>query len=185
MPTLSSAPRILSVIPPMTQLNTPYPSTAYLTGFLRSRGIAATQEDIALQLVLELFSADGLRAIRDKVTALPAKKRSPTLRCFVDQFDRYLSTITPALAFLQGLDPSLAFRIAGRAFLPEGPRFASLDVYIDDDGGDSPTSCARRSIRASNSSAMASRWRAANRPSSRWPAHWRRRRRWSMPPSKN
>ena len=29
---------ILSIIPPMTQLNTPYPSTAYLTGFLRSRG---------------------------------------------------------------------------------------------------------------------------------------------------
>ena len=35
--------RVLSVIPPMTQLNTPYPSTAYLTGFLRSRGIAAVQ----------------------------------------------------------------------------------------------------------------------------------------------
>ena len=32
--------RVLSLIPPMTQLNTPYPSTAYLTGFLRSRGIA-------------------------------------------------------------------------------------------------------------------------------------------------
>ncbi len=28
-----SEPRILSLIPPMTQLNTPYPSTAYLTGF--------------------------------------------------------------------------------------------------------------------------------------------------------
>jgi len=31
-------PRVLSIIPPMTQLNTPYPSTAYLTGFLRERG---------------------------------------------------------------------------------------------------------------------------------------------------
>ena len=40
--------RVLSIIPPMTQLNTPYPSTAYITGFLRSRGIAATQADIAL-----------------------------------------------------------------------------------------------------------------------------------------
>ena len=39
--------RILSVIPPMTQLNTPYPSTAYLTGFLRSRGLPAFQEDLA------------------------------------------------------------------------------------------------------------------------------------------
>ena len=39
--------RVLSVIAPMTQLNTPSPSTAYLTGFLRSRGVAAVQEDLA------------------------------------------------------------------------------------------------------------------------------------------
>ena len=45
--------KILSLIPPMTQLNTPYPSTAYLTGFLRSRGFDAVQEDLALALVLE------------------------------------------------------------------------------------------------------------------------------------
>jgi hypothetical protein len=38
---------VLSVIPPMTQLNTPYPSTAYLTGFLRSQGVDAVQEDLA------------------------------------------------------------------------------------------------------------------------------------------
>ena len=67
-----SAPtqRVLAVIPPMTQLNTPYPSTAYLTGFLRSRGIAAVQEDLALALVLELFSPPGLQAVRDCVDAL-------------------------------------------------------------------------------------------------------------------
>ena len=40
--------RILSIIPPMTQLNTPYPSTAYLTGFLRSRGFHAQQADLLL-----------------------------------------------------------------------------------------------------------------------------------------
>lgn len=128
--------RVLSLIPPMTQLNTPYPSTAYLTGFLRSRGIAAMQEDIALQLVLELFSPAGLRAMHEKVLALPAKKRTPSLHCFVDNFGRYLASVTPAVAFLQGRDPSIGHRICGRQFLPEGPRFASLDNYIDDEGGD-------------------------------------------------
>ena len=48
----------------MTQLNTPYPSTAYLTGFLRSRGIAAQQDDLALALVLALFSPQGLLQVR-------------------------------------------------------------------------------------------------------------------------
>lgn len=136
MPSLSHRPRILSLIPPMTQLNTPYPSTAYLTGFLRSRGVDAVQEDIALQLVLALFSPDGLRAMLEKVRAVPAKRRSATLHCFADNFERYLASIEPALAFLQGRDPSIGFRICGRNFLPEGPRFAALDVYVDDDGGD-------------------------------------------------
>ena len=132
----NNPPRILSLIPPMTQLNTPYPSTAYLTGFLRSRGIDATQDDIALKLVLELFSPAGLQEIHEPVKAIPPKKRSATLHCFSEQFERYLATVTPAIAFLQGRDPSIGHRICGRNFLPEGPRFASLDVYIDEDGGD-------------------------------------------------
>jgi len=132
--------RVLSVIPPMTQLNTPYPSTAYLTGFLRSRGVDAVQEDLALALVLRLFSPRGLLAIRASIEALPKSKLTPLVAAFDAQFDRYLATITPAVAFLQGRDPSIGHRIAGRNFLPEGPRFDSLDVYIDDpdnpDGGD-------------------------------------------------
>ena len=57
-------PRVLSLITPMTQLNTPYPSTAYLTGFLRAQGVAAVQADLALALVLRLCSPEGLDAVR-------------------------------------------------------------------------------------------------------------------------
>jgi radical SAM superfamily enzyme YgiQ (UPF0313 family) len=135
MPT--SALRVLSVIPPMTQLNTPYPSTAYLTGFLRGRGVAATQVDLALGLVLRLFDGDGLAAVRAAVDALPPAARTPAIVAFVDRYADYRATIAPTLRFLQGSDPTLAHRIAGRAFLPEGPRFDPLDVYVaGDDGGD-------------------------------------------------
>ncbi len=120
----------------MTQLNTPYPSTAYLTGFLRSREITAVQEDLALALVLQLLSPEGLRAVAAKVAALPARKHSPAVQAFAAQRDRYLATIAPTIAFLQGRDTTLAHRIVGRNFLPEGPRFATLDVYVDDEGGD-------------------------------------------------
>ena len=126
--------RVLSVIAPMTQLNTPYPSTAYLTGFLRSRGIDAVQEDLALALALALLSRDGLQALRDEIgVKAPA---SASVAAFVAQYGSYRASIAPAIAFLQGGDATLAHRIAGRAFLPEGPRFASLDVYVDDGGGD-------------------------------------------------
>ncbi len=135
---MSDAPplRVLSVIPPMTQLNTPYPSTAYLTGFLRSRGVTAVQEDLALALVLVLFSPEGLLSVRAEIDALPLAKRSARVAAFDNIFDRYHATIAPTLAFLQGRDPTLGHRICSRSFLPEGPRFESLDVYIDDDGGD-------------------------------------------------
>ncbi len=128
--------RVLSVIPPMTQLNTPYPSTAYLTGFLRSRGIDAVQEDLALALVLQLFSPDGLAAIRDAIEAIPPRKHTRQVANFLAQYPRYAATVAPVVAFLQGRDTTLAHRIGGRDFLPEGARFESLDVYIDPDGGD-------------------------------------------------
>ncbi|TCP15180.1 radical SAM superfamily enzyme YgiQ (UPF0313 family) [Crenobacter luteus] len=128
--------RVLSLIPPMTQLNTPYPSTAYLTGFLRSHGVDARQEDLALALVLELFSPAGLDAVRERIDALPPRRRSANVAAFVEQFERYRATVAPTVAFLQGRDSTLAHRIVSRNYLPEGARFASLDVYIDEDGGD-------------------------------------------------
>ena len=76
----------MSVIPPMTQLNTPYPSTAYLTGFLRSRGVASTQEDLALKLVLNLFTPQGMAQIRDKALDLPEAKRRSSGNFFLDFF---------------------------------------------------------------------------------------------------
>jgi radical SAM superfamily enzyme YgiQ (UPF0313 family) len=120
----------------MTQLNTPYPSTAYLTGFLRTRGVDAVQEDLALALVLRLFSKAGLAQIRDCIAALPASQRSHRVQAFDAQFDRYAATISPVIAFLQGRDSTIGHRITTRSFLPEGPRFESLDVYVDEDGGD-------------------------------------------------
>ncbi len=128
--------RVLSLIPPMTQLNTPYPSTAYLTGFLRVRGVFAVQDDLALALVLQLLSRDGLLALRDAIAALPAVQRNARIEHFERHFDDYLLSIEPALSFLQGRDATLMHRIAGRAFLPEGPRFEPLDAYVDADGAD-------------------------------------------------
>lgn len=122
--------RILSVIPPMTQLNTPYPSTAYLTGFLRSRGFDAEQADLSIALALKLLSEEGLRAIHGPVSALPRKRHTAATRTFAEHFESYRTTISPTIRFLQGRDSSRAHRIASRHYLPEGPRFASLEHYL-------------------------------------------------------
>jgi tRNA A37 methylthiotransferase MiaB len=126
--------RVLSLIPPMTQLNTPYPSTAYITGFLRSRGVDAVQADVALALVLRLFSKEGLQQIRAEIDQ--QEQTTERVALFMEQFPRYAATITATISFLQGKDSTLAHRINSRSFLPEGPRFESLEVYVDDEGGD-------------------------------------------------
>ncbi len=129
--------KILSLIPPMTQLNTPYPSTAYLTGFLRSQGFDAVQDDLALALVLGFFTPDGLKEIQGAALKLSEENRSASVNFFLDYFSDYQSTIALAIAFLQGRDSTLAHRINSRTLLPEGPRFASLDAYDEEEGGDS------------------------------------------------
>jgi radical SAM superfamily enzyme YgiQ (UPF0313 family) len=134
------AMRLLLVTPPMIQLNTPYPATAYLTGFLRQHAkdldLEVTQADASITLFLRLFSAPLITRMAEELRrrAKTAGKRvavPPAIAHFLAHAERYAETVEPAIRFLQRRDPSLAFRIVGRAFLPEGPRFAqALDDQI-------------------------------------------------------
>jgi len=136
----TAAMRLLLVTPPMIQLNTPYPATAYLTGFLRQHakdlGLEVTQADASISLFLRLFSAPLVSRIAEELRrrAKAAGKRAavpPSIAHFLAHPDRYAETVEPAIRFLQRRDPSMAFRIVGRAFLPEGPRFEqALDEQI-------------------------------------------------------
>ncbi len=116
----------------MTQLNTPYPATAYLTGFLKQHAAqhVALQADPALELFLRIFSRDGLQAIADELSARAAESDDappPSIAHFLGHSTAYVDTIDAVVAFLQGRDAALAMRIATRAFLPEGPRFAAIE----------------------------------------------------------
>jgi radical SAM superfamily enzyme YgiQ (UPF0313 family) len=141
--------RVLLLTPPMTQLNTPYPATAYLTGFLRAHGadleLTVSQADASLALFLRLYSAPWLTRMAG---VLAGRARAPrrthpkpaSIAQFLAEAPRYIATVEPAVRFLQGRDPSLALRIVGRAFLPEGPRFAPLAVAAA--AGDDPLGAA-------------------------------------------
>ncbi len=134
------AMRLLLVTPPMIQLNTPYPATAYLTGFLRLHaqelGLEVAQADSSITLFLRLFSAPLVTRMADELRrrAKAAGKRAavpPSIAHFLAHAERYAETVEPAIRFLQRRDPSMAFRIVARAFLPEGPRFEqALDEQI-------------------------------------------------------
>jgi hypothetical protein len=104
-------------------------------GFLRLHaddlGLELTQADASLTLFLRLFSAAALGQMADilrrrtQATGMRTPVPAPIAH-FLRHAERYADTVEPAIRFLQRRDPSLAFRIVGRAFLPEGPRFEPL-----------------------------------------------------------
>ena len=116
------SPRVLLLIPPLTQLNTPYPSTAYLTGFLQSRGIACEQADLGIEMVLKLFSRSGLSAVFEQLR-IRRKSIPPEAKRMLAAERAYLEHIEPVVTFLQGQNPTAAAIFTKRASLPQGPRF--------------------------------------------------------------
>ncbi|WP_294291721.1 radical SAM protein [uncultured Chryseobacterium sp.] len=116
---------LLLITPPFTQLNTPYPATPYIKGFLNTKNISSHQTDLGIEVILALFSKEGLRKVFDKDIDLPNvsenAQRIFTLR------NEYIKTIDQVIRFLQGKTPTLARQICSMNFLPEASRFNQLD----------------------------------------------------------
>ncbi|RKS13720.1 radical SAM protein [Flavobacterium sp. 120] len=120
--------KLFLITPPFTQLNTPYPATAYIKGFLNTKNIASVQADLGIEVILKLFSKEGLENLF-KVSGLKinvGEISDNSKRIFALQ-DEYLKTINPVIAFLQGKNPTLALQICQEDFLPEASRFAQLE----------------------------------------------------------
>ena len=115
----------------LTQLNTPYPSTAYLTGFLRSHGYQTHQADVGIEMVQSLFSQPGLNRVFSELRAQSSEDLPGEARQMLSVARAYEQTIDPVIQFLQGQNPTLAPRICQGGFLPQGPRFVT-DISTDD-----------------------------------------------------
>ena len=115
---------LLLITPPFTQLNTPYPATAYIKGFLNTKNIEAFQMDLGIEVILELFSKEGLTSMFQSYNLQPITQNGQ--RIFALQ-NEYVSTIDSVISFLQGKQPTLARQICAGNFLPEASRFEQLD----------------------------------------------------------
>ncbi|HJY14264.1 MAG TPA: hypothetical protein VJ304_15825, partial [Flavobacterium sp.] len=142
--------KLFIITPPFTQLNTPYPATAYIKGFLNTKNIESVQADLGIDVILELFSKKGLIDLFQVCSANSASSlgsgfrfASPvrlsvsgevvgneisdnSKRIFALQ-DEYIKTIDAVIQFLQGKNPTLALQICQEDFLPEASRFAQLE----------------------------------------------------------
>lgn len=116
---------LLLITPPFTQLNTPYPATAYIKGFLNTKNISSYQVDLGIDVILELFSKDGILKVFNKEIDL--QNTSENSRRIYALREEYLKTIDQVIPFLQGKTPTLARQICSMNFLPEASRFNQLD----------------------------------------------------------
>jgi hypothetical protein len=117
---------VFLITPPFTQLNTPYPATAYIKGFLNTKGIPSVQADLGIEVTLALFNKAGLtklfKAIRSKEWEL-----SPNCQRILALESNYINTIEQVILFLQGKLDTIAHLICSRTFLPEGDAFDQMD----------------------------------------------------------
>lgn len=80
---------------------------------------------MGIEVILRIFSADGLR----KIFALARQKtgdRSANALRMLAMEKRYVNTIDAVILFLQGANPTLALQIASEDYLPEASRFEQL-----------------------------------------------------------
>ena len=117
---------VFLITPPFTQLNTPYPATAYLKGFLKTKKIESYQADLGIEVTLALFSKSGLEKLFIDIDGrqLPASENTERIIALKED---YINTIDDVILFLQGKLPTLAHLICSRNFLPEASRFSQLD----------------------------------------------------------
>ncbi|MFC1748890.1 B12-binding domain-containing radical SAM protein [Pseudomonadota bacterium] len=118
--------KVLLLTPPFTQLNTPYPATAYLQGFLNLKNIPSAQADLGIEVINTLFSSQGLPELFAQIDEETPDLSDNAQRILYLQ-DDYISTIDGVIRFLQGNNPTLAHSICQEGYLPEASRFAQLE----------------------------------------------------------
>ncbi len=120
------------ITPPFTQLNTPYPATAYLKGFLNTKNISSFQSDLGIEVTVKLFCKEGLENLFKQVSvqissSILTEEQELNIKRIIALRENYINTIDAVMAFLQGKQPTLAHLICSRSFLPEASRFKQLD----------------------------------------------------------
>ena len=104
---------VFTIIPPLVQLNAPYPSGAYLTSFFKKEGHDAHWADLSIELFYEIFSRSGLEKLfsLSEQTALTMADKAEkngddntafNIRRYISQKENWIEWIDFITAVLSG-----------------------------------------------------------------------------------
>ncbi|MBQ7158033.1 MAG: radical SAM protein [Treponema sp.] len=135
---------VLILQPPVMQLNTAYPSGAYLSAFFRSLGCNVLWRDLNIELFDAIFCRAGLERLfslcADDALALAEKAEQSgddatafNLRRYVSQRDLWCAWIERITAMLRGDERESAHRFAFGAHVPRGNRMEQYLANLNHD----------------------------------------------------
>jgi len=113
---------LLLITTPFTQLNTAYPATAFLSGFLNNKGFKVSQFDLGIETFLNIFTPKTISEIFDFVEQNNIKLSAFAKRVFKLK-QEYISFIEQVIKFLQDKNNSFAYNICNNIL----PQTANLE----------------------------------------------------------
>ncbi|MEQ8578677.1 MAG: radical SAM protein [Balneola sp.] len=124
--------KLLLVTPPFTQLNTAYPATAYLKGFLEEHDVSVSHCDLSIELFTSVFTGEFLADIFQEADDL-GNDLYPEMR---EMKEQYISGVDKVIGFLQKNDIETAHEILESDFLAVGHRLKDVNTEIKWEEGD-------------------------------------------------
>jgi hypothetical protein len=113
----------LLITPPFSQLNTPYPATAYLKGFLDEKGVLVSQCDLSIELFSKVFTTDFIR----KVFFQADNHKSYEYPLVWEQREEYIHKVEMVIKYLQHQEVTQAYQVLHNGFLPKGHRALNIE----------------------------------------------------------
>lgn len=110
--------KTLLITPPFTQLNTPYPATAYLKGFLDEQGVQTSQCDLSIELFAKVFSKEFI----SRVFLEAEINESFEFPLVWQQKEEYIAKVDFVIAYLRRQEVTAAYQILHQGFLPQAHR---------------------------------------------------------------
>lgn len=110
--------KTLLITPPFTQLNTPYPATSYLSGFLKANDAPTVQCDLSIELFSRIFTRNVILEIFAEAEAQSNFKFKKVWK----QRQEYINKVDMVIAYLREQEESTAKHFVSGSFLPVAHR---------------------------------------------------------------
>jgi len=118
--------KTLLITPPFTQLNTPYPATAYLKGFLDEKKVLVDQCDLSIELFSKVFTKGFIQNVFQEADS----HNSYEYPLVWQQREDYIHKVETVISYLQHQEVTQAYQILHHGFLPQAHRALNIEADL-------------------------------------------------------